>query len=394
MKNTDCAKKPKSVLFVIIATALITAVACFSVFAIFVFTTPGLLELIKLDFLVDAYFYGEKLNDDVKDGLLSGYVDGLNDRYAQYLTLDESLDRKNRLNGVSSGLGITVTKDLDSQNIYVVKVYDDSPAKKVGLEKRDIIVCVDDVSVSELGYTEAVSMIPREIGQTVRLKVLRDNAYIDFEVEYSNIELQTVFFEKIGEYGYIEITSFNSATVEQFYNAVNSLQSKGVKGLIFDVRDNGGGTVNSVGKMLDLLLPEGDLMTVKYKFGNTKVMLKSDEKEIELPMVVLVNSNTASASEVFASNIREFKKGILIGEKSFGKGIMQDTFKLFGDTDVVFTVAELFTHNMKSYHGEGLIPDIEVKLSDKENSERFFIDISKDTLVSAAIDWLDGEINE
>lgn len=396
MNDLNCESKIKGIRIVItsVITAIVTVVFCFMFFLIVLFNIPGLFELLQLNFYVDSNFFGSKSNDAITDGILSGYIDKLDDKYARYYNEEQSTDRESRLNGISEGLGLTVIKDLDSENIYVARVYNNSPALKAGILKGDKIVKVDGQSVSDLGYSKAVDLIPREVGKPVNLTILRGSNYFDLTIVYSNIVQQTVFFEKIQNYGYIEITSFNSATVEQFYNALNTLQSENVTGLIFDLRDNGGGTVNSVGKILDRLLPEGDLVTVKYKNGNTKVMLKSDTEEVDLPMAVLVNENTASASEVFASNIREFNKGILIGKNTFGKGIMQDTFNLSNGASVVFTVAELFTHNMTAYHSVGLAPDIEVELTETDIRMRYFNDISDDKTVSKAIDWLNGEENE
>lgn len=390
MNDLNC----KSKITVSVITAIVTVILCVAIFIAVLFGVPGVLELIQLDLYVDSNFYGETSKDAITEGVLSGYLNKLDDRYAQYYNKEQSTERENRLNGVAQGLGLTVLKDVNSESIYVARVYEDSPAKESGILKGDRIIGVDGKLIADFGYSEILNSIHREIGEIVNLTIMRGADSIDLSIEYSDIVQQSVFYEKIEDFGYIEITSFNTATVEQFYNALNALESENVKGLIFDLRDNGGGTVNSVGKILDRLLPEGDLMTVKYKNGKTKTMLTSDSEEINLPMAVLVNENTASASEVFASNIREFDKGILIGNKTFGKGIMQDTFNLSNGASVVFTVAELFTQNMTAYHGVGLLPDIEVSVTEAENRLRYFSDISEDKTVMAAVEWLNGEKNE
>lgn len=390
MNDLNC----KSKITVSVITAIVTVILCVAIFIAILFGVPGVFELIQLDLYVDSNFYGETSKDAITEGVLSGYLNKLDDRYAQYYNKEQSTERENRLNGVAQGLGITVLKDVNSESIYVARVYEDSPAKESGILKGDRIIGVDGKLIADFGYSEILNSIPREIGETVNLTIMRGADSIDLSIEYSDIVQQSVFYEKIEDFGYIEITSFNTATVEQFYNALNALESENVKGLIFDLRDNGGGTVNSVGKILDRLLPEGDLMTVKYKSGKTKTMLTSDSEEVNLPMAVLVNENTASSSEVFASNIREFDKGILIGNKTYGKGVMQDTFNISNGASVVFTVAELFTHNMTAYHGVGLLPDIEVSVTEAENRLRYFSDISEDKTVMAAVEWLNGEENE
>lgn len=396
MNGLNCeSKSTKSkTLWSCIITAVISVVLCLLILLIVFCNIPGLLDLVSLNIIVNNNYYGDISDEEIANGVLGGYISGLKDRYGQYLTQDESEARTDRLNGISKGLGMTVLKNFNSEDIYVSKVYNDSPAFKAGILKGDLIVSVDSNSVSEIGYQKAVDSIPRKVGETVKLTVFRDNVYLDFEIIYSDVTQQTVFYELYENLGYVEVTSFNQATVEQFYNAVNDLQADGVKGLVFDLRDNSGGTVDSVGKMLDFLLPEGDLMTVKYKNGTTDVMLKSDSEHIDLPMAVLVNENTASAAEVFSSNVRELGNGVLVGKKTFGKGIMQDTFRLPSGSSVVFTVAELFTHNMTSYHSVGLNPDYEVSLSNEETKMRYFYSLSEDKTFMKAVDLLEEKVND
>ncbi len=391
MNGLNCESKLKK-FYKYFAVSIISVLITLIAVAGIVYSSPAVLDVLLYDYYIDRYYYGEVDSKDITDGALLGITDGLEDKYALYLNSDDSEERTDRLNGTAKGLGINVTKYPGSENIYVRNVYADSPAEKAGLLQGDIIVSVDGDSVSLLGYSSAVSSIQREIGQTVLLGIQRDSEVISLTAEYSDITVQTVFYERIGDLAYIEIVSFNGSTPRQFKESVEKAISESVKGLIFDLRGNGGGTLSSVGEMLDFLLPEGDLVTAKYKDGKTEVLVSSDSSEIDIPMAVLTDHNTASAAEIFASNIREFGKGMLFGSKTYGKGIMQNTYSLSGGRSVVFTVAEVFTHGMTAYHGEGLAPDTEITLTEEEQKNFYITDIKQDRVVLAAVESLGGEV--
>ena len=252
-------------------------------------------------------------------------------------------------------------------------------------------MAIDGVSVKDQGYEKAVNGILREVGSKVDLLIRREGENFSVTVEYSRFAAQSVFAKMIGNYGYIEITSFNAESVAQFKNAVNLVREQGAKGLIFDLRGNGGGTVESVTQILDFLMPEGVLMSVKYGNGKTETYAKSDAEEIDLPMTVLIDNQTASASELFSASVRDFNKGVLIGTKTYGKGVMQGTFGFTDGSASVFTIAEIFPHSGISFNGEGLSPDIEVELNDEQKINFHILSDEKDPVKQAAIRWLSGE---
>ncbi len=371
-----------------VGSALLAIIICLAIF----FNIPGMANLLLLNSIVKANHLGEYDKEKITDGILAGYISGLEDKYSGYLNAENSKDRSDRLSGASEGIGITYMKHPDMDAIYVLRVYKGSPAEQSGILKGDIILSIDDATVAELGFEAAVTSIAREKGETVTFAIDRGGESVTAEVLYSDVTLQTVFYEKIEYFGYIEITSFNAQTVGQFSDALTNLTEQGVRGLIFDLRGNGGGTVDSVGKILDLLVPEGDVMTVRYKNGKETVMVHSDEKEVELPMVVLTDGNTASAAELFTATIRDFDKGVLIGEKTYGKGVMQNTYALLGGASVVLTVAEFLPHSLNSFNEKGISPDIEIKLSEEELKYRYMKPITEDRVFLAAYNKLYGEL--
>ncbi|MEE1278325.1 MAG: S41 family peptidase, partial [Acutalibacteraceae bacterium] len=207
----------------------------------------------------------------------------------------------------------------------------------------------------------------------------------------SDFIIQSVFTDKIDNYGYVEITTFNDKTVAQFKEKVNALIEEGVKGLIFNVADNGGGTLDSVIEILDFLLPEGVIVSVEYNDGVRKVIGKSDEKEIDLPMAVIINSSTASAAELFAASIRDYEKGAIIGEKSFGKGVMQKTYRLYDRSAIRFTVARYYSKNGVSYNKKGIEPDINVVLTKEQKMNYYFTSDRENPYVIKAVEYLNGK---
>lgn len=381
----------KNKILLVTVSVLVTALLMIGIFAIVLFKVPGMLDLLVLDHYVERYHLNDTDASNLRDGILSGYIDGLDDDYAYYYNTEGTEKRSDHLHGVGNGLGVTVIKHPDNMTVYVVRVYDNSPAQKAGICPGDEIISVDGVSVLQSGYSAAVDSIKRENGTDVVLGLIHDGTESEVTVTVSDITVQSVFYEIINGYGYTEITEFTDETVVQFKNALNSLQSDGIRGLIFDLRGNGGGKVSSVGDILDELVGEGDVMTVRYKDNSTSVMLSSDSEETDLPMTVLTDGSTASAAELFSATIRDFSKGVLIGTTTYGKGVMQDTFKLSDGSTAVFTVAEFLPHSLESFNGTGLAPDIKVELTDEQIKYRRIRPLSADPVVVSAVDWLDGE---
>ena len=389
-ENTTLTKKENNeqkyeTLIAVAVTAVISVLISFTIFHFF-FLSDGRYEKLKqMDSLVEKHFYGEVDKEKLSDTLMMGYVAGLGDKYAYYYSSEEASLRNDSLAGSGQGIGIIVVQHPDSGNIYVKNVYHEGPADKAGIKVGDEITAIDSVSVTERGYQQSVNDIIRELGETVTVTVLRDGKTRDIKVEYSRFIAQTVFGQMLDSgVAYVEITSFNGGTYTQFKNTVDSLVSEGAKGIIFDLRGNGGGPVNSVTQMVDYLCPEGVIMTAKYANGDVKVVAESDASEIELPMAVLTNAGTASASEIFTASIKDFGKGISVGSMTFGKGVMQSTYAFSDGSDVVFTVAEFFPYSGKSFNGKGIEPDIEVTLTEEQQKYMHQTALADDPVVVAA----------
>ncbi len=374
----------------IFLTAIITLAVAFAFIFVWVSSDSKYFKLKQMDFFLND-FYGTASEQDIEDGIIRGYLSALDDKYAAYYTAEENNDRSDRLDGKAMGIGIIIVKHPQNDTIYIKHVYDNAPAQKAGIKAGDEILAIDGVSVIDAGYAVSTDNLLHEVGDTVELLILRDGKKISVSVEYSEFAAQSVFYKMIGDSGYIEIISFNAETVAQLENAVNSLVSSGAKGLIFDLRGNGGGTVESVTQILDFLMPEGTIMTVKYGDGTVKDYAWSDKAHIALPMAVLVDENTASASELFSATVRDFDKGVLIGTTTYGKGVMQSTFGFTDGSAAVFTIAEFFPHSGQSFNETGLKPDIEVELNEEQDKNFHILTDSEDPVKQAAIEWMNEQ---
>jgi carboxyl-terminal processing protease len=340
-------------------------------------------KLLEIDSKIkDKYLY-ELDESYVEDALASAYVQVLGDEYAYYYNPEAYDEKLDDFEGVSGGLGISLVMHPKTGLPYVVAVYDGSPAEAAGLKAGDSILKVGYKSTEGLTLDETVELIGGEVGEKRTLTVSRGKREIKINTELGEYEIQSVFSRRIGDTGYIKITEFNDSTFTQFKSAVKKLKNS--KGLVFDLRNNYGGTVDSCIKMLDMLLPKGVLLREMDKDGNIKEVEFSDSAKVDLPMAVLVNGNTASAAEIFAMNVRDLGGGKLVGEKTFGKGIVQTTFELTDKTAVKFTTAKIVDSSGKSYHEKGLKPDIKVKLNEKQTRNFYLLSDSEDPQIQAAI---------
>ena len=381
-------RKPK-IFIAVVLTAVISVFISFSLFVLIFFAGNRYVKLRELDFYVNNYFYGEVDEQKLNDAIYKAYAGALDDRYSAFYTAEETANRTAELSGDAQGIGIIVTKHPDTDNIYIKHVYDNCPAFKAGLKRGDQITAIDKALVTETGYTEAIDSIIRTVGETVDLTVLREGKTFNVTVEYSEFSAQSVFYKLMeDDIGYVEVTTFNSETVPQFENAINQLTANGAKALIFDLRSNGGGTVDSVSEILDVLVGKGTIISVKYADGSSEVLAESDEEEINLPMVVLTNEATASASELFTATIKDFGKGISVGTKTYGKGVMQNTYMLSDGSSVVFTVAEFFSNSGVSINEKGISPDIEVVLTEEQLTYFHQMSTEEDPVYIAAVEYL------
>jgi carboxyl-terminal processing protease len=349
-------------------------------------------KLREIEALVDKYYVGDVDSITMADYISAGYVSGLEDKYAGYITALDAEENMNSLIGINTGMGILISQHPDTLNMFVLNVHDKSPAMEAGIKSGDQVVEVDGNVVATYGYTETLQYIKTQpIGTVVGVKLLRNGQTLDVNVTLKSFINQSVFYEVLGDYGFIHITEFNDNSIEQFRNAVDVMLASNVKGLIFDLRGNGGGTLTSVYHMLDYLIPEGLAVRVEYKDKNQKEVYMSDEREVNLPMVVLTDGNTASASELFTQGLKDYGKAVSIGRLTYGKGVVQRTFTLSDGSLVRFTVGKYYTANGTCLDGIGVIPDIKIELSEEETAYRLVNGLEKDRDYLAAVEYLDGQ---
>lgn len=324
-----------------------------------------LLKKIDSDFLFEADV--EMLENHIYKGLMAG----LDDPYSVYYTAEEYADMNQSTNGNYVGIGVSVTQDPSTMEIVIASVFDDSPAKESGFMMDDIIVAVGELDVTGMDMSEVVTYIKGEEGTKVVVKVYRPSIkdYVEMTVERRKVEMTTVSHKMLeDDIGYILITEFAGVTPAQFNKAIEALEKEGAKALILDVRSNPGGLLTSVVSMLDKILPEGRLVSTETKKGKESEYF-SDEKCIGLPIAVLINGYSASASEIFAGAIKDYEWGTIIGVTTYGKGIVQNIIPFKDGSAIKLTISNYFTPKGESIHKVGVSPDIEVKLNAQPNAK-------------------------
>ncbi|MGI5894346.1 MAG: S41 family peptidase [Candidatus Merdivicinus sp.] len=328
--------------------------------------------------------------ETLTDSIADGYMAGLNDNYAYYMDPDEYKNYQMDNKGELIGIGITVTMD-ESGYILVKEVTPESPAELAGILPGDLIVKIDDTDVLSVGYQEATSLVRGEEGTKVNVTVRRDQEEVTMEVTRKLIETSSVSSRMIGENGYIKITGFDASTPDDFKAAVTDLQNQGATGLIFDVRSNPGGLLDGVAKVLDYLLPEGDIVSVTNNKGENEVLYTSDANCVDMPMVVLVDGNTASAAELFSAALRDYHKAELVGVNTFGKGIMQTAYSLSDGSAINLTTHYYNPPSGINFHGVGLKPDYEVNLTPDQQLNLANLSEEEDTQLQKAIAVVDAK---
>ena len=344
---------------------------------------------------IDKYYIGEVDPDEVKDLTLTGFVAGIGDKYGGYYNPEAYAELQNDLTGDMQGIGVSVIFNADRQAIEVIDVFPDSPAMEAGVEVGDLIVyCGEDLeSVASLGYEAAIGKLRGKAGTTAKFVAYRGENYteeVEFEIERAQIVEQSVRYRVYGpddSVGVIKITSFNTATVEQFENALKELRNSGVEKLVFDVRNNPGGELQSICRILDILVPEGPVIRTREKGGDEPVTVyTSDKNELDMPMAVITNGATASAAELFTSALRDYEKAVVVGENTYGKGSMQSMFPLKNGGCIKLTSALYYPPFSDNYDGVGIKPDVEVSLSEEASKKSIYkLTDEEDDQLTAAV---------
>ena len=273
--------------------------------------------------------------------------------------------------GEYSGIGAGLNQNLETRVITITKVYEGQPADEAGMKVGDILYKVDEREITDEDLSEVVTWVKGKEGTTVDLYVLRDGEELKLTATRRKVEVQTVESEmKDGGIGYILVTEFDNVTYEQFKNALETLEAQGMKGLVIDLRSNPGGGLDTVVDMLRLILPEGRVVSMEDKNGKETVYDCDGRHEFTKPLVVLVNENSASASEIFAGAVKDYGIGKIVGMTTYGKGVVQKIFYLQDGSSIKITISEYFTPKKNSINGIGVVPDLEVEyVRDEENPE-------------------------
>lgn len=325
--------------------------------------TNGKLETIED--LIDKNFYFEDDEQAKQDGIIKGYLEGLDDPYSVYYTQEEYAAFMEDTEGEYVGVGVQVSQNVDTKVITVVKVFN-GPAKDAGIQENDIITEVNGEDISAQDIDTVVDKIRGEEGTEVTISVYRaaDAKDYDYTMPRQKVENPTVEYEMLADnIGYVQVSSFYEVTAEQYIAAIKDLESQGMEGLIVDLRDNGGGLLDIAVEMLDFMLPAGKIVYTEDKDGKVTSEYNSDEQQqFTKPLAVLVNGYSASASEIFAGAIKDYGTGTLVGENTYGKGIVQRMFPLEDGSAIKLTIAKYFTPKGNDIHKIGIKPDVEVEL--------------------------------
>ncbi|MCI5952049.1 MAG: S41 family peptidase [Anaerostipes sp.] len=349
-------------------------------------------KLKQLKTVIDEYYLGEVDEEQLREYSYKGMIAGLEDPYSVYYTKEEYEDVEESSEGIFSGVGIVLTQDMETKAITVVKPMKDGPAQKAGIKAGDILTKVEGEEISsDEDLSSVVSRVKGKEGTKVTLTFSRDGKEKDYTLTRQEIKNPTVEYEMLeNKVGYIKITEFDEVTVEQFDDALSQLENDGMKKLVLDLRDNPGGLLDAVVDIADRILPTGMIVYTEDKNGKkTEYEAKSAEC-VEQPIAVLINGNSASASEILAGAIQDYKAGTLVGTTSYGKGIVQNIFQLGDGSAVKLTIANYYTPKGRNIHKKGIDPDVEVELKESLKDE-IEIKKSEDNQLQEALKVLEKE---
>ncbi len=314
----------------------------------------------KLVYMIEHYYYQDNVNrKDLEEGIYQGLMQAVGDPYTNYFTADEFDAFMEQATGAYYGIGAYVAQDLDRNYPKVNSPMPGSPAEEAGMRADDIIYEVDGVSTYGMDLDKVVSLIKGEEGTTVKITLYRKGEYLDVEVQRRQVEIPTVEQEMLeDDMAYIRINEFDEVTPGQFKTALEASRDSGMKGLVLDLRGNPGGSVNAVVDIARMLLPEGLVVYTEDKYGKREEYTCDGSNEFKLPLVVLVDGNSASASELLSGAIQDYGKGILVGTTTFGKGIVQQMLTLRDGSAIKITISSYFTPKGRNIHKIGIEPDV------------------------------------
>ena len=349
-------------------------------------------KLAQIQDLIEDCFLYEADGEELSAYLFKGLAVGLDDVYANYYTAEELTGMEEAAKGAYQGIGISLLQDPDSGQMRVAGVYENSPAMEAGLRENDILLRVGDTDLSGMDTSDVAALI-RSL-EEAELTVERDGEELTVTVKLSSVEIPTVDSQMLEEgIGYLKISEFADVTVDQFEENLEELKAAGLEKLIVDVRGNPGGTLDSVCEILDDLLPEGLIVYTEDKTGFREEHMSDEERLFEGPLAVLVNENSASAAEIFAGAIQDYELGPVVGAVTYGKGVVQRTYRLEDGSALKLTTENYFTPSGQKIEGTGIQPDIPAEEPEngsgaEDGQEKSGADPQTDPQLQAAVDYL------
>lgn len=318
-----------------------------------------------LEKMIDQEYLGEVDNAEMAEGIYAGLVYGLGDVYSRYYTADEYAQETASTDGAYAGIGVSIQKNKNG-GVQIAECYEGGPGAEAGLQTGDVITAINDTDVTDMELSDVVSLIRENKDNTIVLTVFRENEEKSREisVDVTDVELPSVFGEMLDKKtGYIQITQFTGVTPQQYKDMFAELKDKGMERLVIDLRDNPGGLLTSVCDILREILPEGLIVYTEDKYGNREEETCDGKHQLDMPLAVLVNENSASASEIFAGAVQDHEVGMIVGTTTYGKGVVQELRQLSDGSAVKLTVSNYYTPNGNSINKVGIKPDVEVKLA-------------------------------
>lgn len=346
-------------------------------------------KIYTLKSIINSEYISDVNEDDLIDGAIKGYVDGLGDEYTEYFSKEEMEAFETETEGNYVGIGIYMFKNTKDNTVVIITTLENSPAEKAGILPGDIIKKVDDVEYTAEDFEKIATYIKGKEGTTVKLEIERDGKILTFEVERKSIDLYPIKSEVLeGNIGYIKISSFDEDCAKKFKNVYTELSKNNIKSLIIDLRNNGGGIVDEALEIADYVLEKDDIILItKDKNGKEEIEKSTKKPIINVPVVILTNENTASSSEILTAALKEHGKATVVGEKTYGKGVIQELITLTDGSGIKITTEEYYTPNRNKINEVGITPDKEVSLPETVTSS-FNVERKYDTQLQEAIDVL------